>query len=148
MSDTKVMADAEPERVEVVREPPRWGMWANLGARIVEAEPGRVVVEAILTAEAHGFKSSRGVIVHGGALAALADCAVAASAASVAGDGRTTATSDLKVDFFRPARPGRMVARGQVRHRARRLAFCEASIEQEDGTVVAEARAVMVFIEV
>jgi uncharacterized protein (TIGR00369 family) len=125
----------------------RTGMWANLGARVIEASDGKALIEAQLTAEAHGFPTSRGTIIHGGAIAALADCALATAGAILAGADQAAATADLKVDFFRPAQPGRFLARAEVRHRARRLAYCQATIEQEDGTVVAEGRAVMAYVD-
>ena len=124
-----------------------FGMWANLGARIVESRPGQAVVEALLTPDAHGFPASRGTIVHGGALAALADMALASAGASLTADGRGLATVDLKVDFIRPGQPGRLIARSTVSHSTRRLCFAEATIEQEDGTVVVEARAVLAFLD-
>jgi uncharacterized protein (TIGR00369 family) len=138
---------SEEAWTEAVTGLARTGMWANLGARVIEAAVGRAVIEAHLTAEAHGFPTTRGTIIHGGAIAALADCALATAGAILAGPDQAATTSDLKVDFFRPARPGRFVARAEVRHRARRLAYCQASIEQADGTVVAEGRAVMAYVE-
>jgi uncharacterized protein (TIGR00369 family) len=125
----------------------RFGMWANLGARLTILEPGDVVVDAQLTREAHGFPAARGAIVHGGALAALADMALASAGASLCRDDETLATVDLKVDFMRPGQPGSMRARGRVRRRTRRFCFAWASIEQADGTVVAEASAVLAYME-
>jgi uncharacterized protein (TIGR00369 family) len=124
----------------------RQGMWANLGARLAILEPGSVVVEARLTAEAHGFPSARGTIVHGGAVAALADMALASAGASVASDGEAVATVDIRVDYLRSASPGTLTARGRVQRRTRRLCFTSASIEQDDGTVVAEARALLTYL--
>ena len=129
-----------------MRDYERTGMWANLGARVTELGPGRAVVEAMLTAEAHGFPTSQGPIVHGGALAALADMALASAGISLAGDGQAVATVDLKVDFLRPGRPGRLVARASVRRRARHLCFAETAVEQADGTLVVEGRAVLAFV--
>lgn len=122
------------------------GMVANLGTRLVEVKKGSLVLEGNLTEEAHGFPTSRGVIVHGGAIATLADEALASAAFTLADEGETTTTADLKVDYYRPAKPGRLIARASVRHRTRRLAFCEASVEQEGGEVVAEARAVIAYV--
>ncbi|HKF76983.1 MAG TPA: PaaI family thioesterase [Candidatus Dormibacteraeota bacterium] len=124
----------------------QFGMWANLAARLTEVSEGAVVVEGHLTPDAHGFRTSRGTIVHGGAVAALADMALASAGASVAVDGQAVTTVDLKVDFLQPAQPGRLLARGRVRRRTRRLCFTSASVEQPDGTVVAEARAVLAFV--
>ncbi len=114
------------------------GMIANIGARLVEVGSGTLVLEGNLTAEAHGFPTSRGPIVHGGALATVAF--------TLAEEGETTATADLKVDYYRPGRPGRFICRARVRHRTRRLAFCEATIEQEGGEVIAEARALIAYV--
>ncbi len=149
-------------------------MWANLGARLRKTEPGDVVVEARLTADAHGFPTSRGAIVQGGAIAALADMALASAGATVAPEGRVATTVDLKIDFLQPAQPGpgvptksrgstllappgvpggadfvgwgSLLARARVQRRTRRLCFTAGSVEQEDGTVVAEARALLAYV--
>lgn len=132
---------------ELYKEWASTGMVANIGTRIVEVANGRLVLEGNMTGEAHGFPTSRGTIVHGGAIATLADEALASVAFTVAEEGETTVTADLKVDFLRPAHPGRLLARATVRHRTRRLAFCEATVEQEGGQIVAEARAVIAYVK-
>ena len=132
---------------ELYKEWSATGMVANIGTRIVEVAFGRLVLEASMTADAHGFPTSRGPIVHGGAIATLADEALASVAFTEAQEGETTVTADLKVDFLRPAAPGRLVARATVRHRTRRLAFCEATVEHATGDVVAEARAVIAYVK-
>src|SRR5437762_5296759 len=99
-----------------------------------------------MAGEAQGLPSARGPIVHGGAIATLADEALASVAFTVAEEGETTVTADLKIDFLRPAKPGRLVARATVRHRTRRLAFCEATVEQGRSEIVAEARAVIAYV--
>jgi uncharacterized protein (TIGR00369 family) len=123
------------------------GMVANIGTRIVEVDYGVLVLEANMTAEAHGFPTSRGPIVHGGAIATIADEALASVAFTRAEEGETTVTADLKVDFLRPAKPGRLIARATLRHRTKRLAFCETTVEGEDGKIVAEARAVITYVK-
>ena len=132
---------------ELYKEWAASGMVANIGTRIVEVEHGKLVLEGNMTGEAHGFPTSRGTIVHGGAIATLADEALASVAFTAAEEGETTVTADLKVDFLRPAVPGRLLARATVRHRTRRLAFCEATVEQDGGQIVAEARAVIVYVK-
>jgi uncharacterized protein (TIGR00369 family) len=122
------------------------GMVANIGSRLVEVGLGTLVLEANMSADSHGFPTSRGMIVHGGAIATLADEALASVAFTVAEEGEDTATADLKVDFLRPAKPGRLIARATVRHRTRRLAFCEAVVEMAGGQVVAEARALIAYV--
>jgi uncharacterized protein (TIGR00369 family) len=123
------------------------GMVANIGTRLVEVAHGTLVLSGNMTGESHGFPTSRGTIIHGGAIATLADESLASVAFTAADEGETTATVDVKVDFLRPARPGRLLARATLRHRTRRLAFCEATVEQDGGEIVAEARAVIAYIK-
>ena len=132
---------------DLYREWASTGMVANIGTRLVEVKAGSLVLEGTLTADAHGFPTSRGPIVHGGAIATLADEALASAAFTLAEEGETTTTADLKVDYYRPCKPGRLIARASVSHRTRRLAFCQASVEQESGEVVAEARAVIAYVK-
>ena len=144
MSEERYGVRALPE---LYKEWSASGMVANIGTRIVEVGYGTLVLEGNMTEESHGFPTSRGTVVHGGAIATLADEALASVAFTAAEEGETTVTADLKVDFLRPARPGRLVARATVRHRTRRLAFCETTIEQAEGEVVAEARAVIAYVK-
>jgi uncharacterized protein (TIGR00369 family) len=132
---------------DLYREWASTGMVANIGIRLVEVKAGSLVLEGNLTAEAHGFPTTRGPIIHGGAIATLADEALASAAFTLAEEGEATTTADLKVDYYRPCQPGRLIARASVRHRTRRLAFCQASVEQESGEVVAEARAVIAYVK-
>jgi uncharacterized protein (TIGR00369 family) len=132
---------------ELYRDWASTGMVANIGTRLVEVAHGSLVLEGNMTAESHGFPTSRGTIVHGGAIATLADEALASVAFTAAEEGETTVTADLKVDFLRPATPGHLIARATLRHRTRRLAFCEATVEQEGGPIVAEARAVIAYVK-
>jgi uncharacterized protein (TIGR00369 family) len=122
------------------------GMIANLGTRMVEVGPGTLVLEADMSPDRHGFPTSRGLIVHGGAIATLADEALATVAFTLADEGEATATSSLQIDYYKPATPGRLVSRASVRHRTKRLAYCHATVEQDDGGVVAEARAVIAYV--
>jgi uncharacterized protein (TIGR00369 family) len=132
---------------ELYKEWTASGMIANIGARLVEAGSGTLVIEGTFTADAHGFPTSRGPIVHGGAIATLADETLATVAYTLADEGETTTTADLKVDYFKPGKPGRLICRAKVRHRTRRLAFCEATVEQEEsGEVIAEARALIAYV--
>jgi len=128
---------------ELYKEWAATGMVANIGTKLVEVKAGSLVLEGNMTEQAHGFPTSRGLIVHGGAIATLADEALASVAFTLADDGETTTTADLKVDYYRPCQPGRLLARATVRHRTRRFAFCEATVEQEDGRVFSEARALI-----
>ena len=122
------------------------GMIANIGARLVEVAKGSLVIEAEMSEERHSFPTPRGVIVHGGAIATLADEALATVAFTLASEEEATATSSLQIDYYRPAAVGLLVARATVRHRTRRLAYCQVTIEQADGQIVAEGRATIAYV--
>ena len=122
------------------------GMIATIGARLVDVGTGTLTLEAEMSPERHGFPSSRGMVVHGGAIATLADEALATVAFTVANEGEVTATSSLHVDYYRPVEVGKLIARATVRHRTKRLAYCHTTIEQADGQVVAEASAVIAYV--
>lgn len=74
---------------ELYREWAASGMIGNIGTRLVEVGAGTLVLEANMTAEAHGFPTGRGPIVHGGAIATLADEALASVAFTLADPGET-----------------------------------------------------------
>ena len=67
------MSDGYGARVlpEIYKEWAASGMIANIGGRIIDVGAGKLVLEGNLTAEKHSFPTSRGPIVHGGAIATL-----------------------------------------------------------------------------
>jgi len=122
------------------------GMYANLDIAISHVGERDVELVANPDVERHGFPTPGGPIVHGGAVATIADCALACAAMAMAGENELCTTADLRVEFFRPTRPGvAVVARAEVRHRTRRLAYCSAILTQE-GETVAEARATLAYL--
>jgi uncharacterized protein (TIGR00369 family) len=125
---------------------PETGMYANLGIRVIQVGERSVELEANPTAMAHGFTGPSGTIIHGGAVATIADCALACAAVAAAEEGELCTTADLRVEFFRPTQPGVLVlATGECRHRTRRLAYCSATLTQA-GQVVAEARGTIAYL--
>lgn len=120
---------------------PSDGMWANLGMRITQAGESSAVVEGNFSRRAHG----RGGKIHRGAVAAIADGATACAAATLVAEGEIATTVELVVDFFRPARPGRALAKGTALHRAGHLVYCAATVKQR-GALVAEARATIALV--
>lgn len=120
---------------------PTSGMWANLGMRIVEAASGEVLVEGEFALDAHGRQGS----IHRGAVAAIADAALACAGGTLVEEGEVPTTVELALDFYQAVAPGRVTARGLVRGRAGHLVYTTATIEQE-GVVVAEARATIALV--
>ena len=133
--------------------PPRWEMlrpgaphiWRTLGYRAVEAGEGRMVIDWD-AGDAYAFPdTSETVVVHGGMVATLLDTAMGAACASTLTDDQGFLTADLHVEFYRPARPGRLRADGRVVQRTRRIAFCAAELTDADGQLLASARCTQIL---
>ena len=114
-------------------EPAGW--METLGARIVEAEPGRVVLELIAGPQhRHG-----GGVVQGGVITQIADAAMGMSLATLQENGMWNTTIELKINFLRPAIEGRLRAAGRVIEMRQSLLFSEADVVDEQGRLVARA---------
>jgi len=120
----KALLDAEPD-----------GWMATLGARIAEAEPGRVVLELIAGPEhRHG-----GGVVQGGVITQIADAAMGMSLATLQPDGIWNTTIELKINFVRPAIEGRLRAVGRVVEMRQTLLFSEADVLDDHDRLIARA---------
>lgn len=84
-----------------------------------------------------------GDMVHGGAIATLADLTVMAAAWSgaVAPPELRGVTVSLTLDFMAPARSTDVIGVGRVLRRGRSLVNCEAEIVDPDGRLLAKALA-------
>jgi uncharacterized protein (TIGR00369 family) len=114
----------------------RSGFHSWAGIEVVEARSGAVTVAMTLTDQHVNLQG----VVHGGMLAILADTACGLSIRSAIEPGRLHITSDLDIHFLAPARPGVLSGRGRAVKVGRSLAFAEASIEDQDGKLLARAQ--------
>jgi uncharacterized protein (TIGR00369 family) len=77
-------------------------------------------------------------VAHGGVLMTMMDVAMALAARSATGHGGGVATIEMKTSFMRPAQHQlRAVAR--LLHKTATLAFCEASVTDDEGKLCATA---------
>ncbi len=80
-----------------------------------------------------------GGIMHGGALASLADTASAFAVLSTLEPEEQTVTVDLTLHYLRPVTEGKLTARASVVRAGRRLATVSVEIFNESGALVVTA---------
>jgi len=120
-------------RALLAAEPAGW--METLGARITEAEPGRVVLELVAGPQhRHG-----GGVVQGGVITQIADAAMGMSLATLQPEGTWNTTIELKINFVRPATEGRLRAIGRVIEMRQTLLFSEADVVDDRDRLVARA---------
>ena len=87
-------------------------------------------------------------VAHGGAVMTLLDICMATAARSVQADSGIV-TIEMKSSFMRPAtvRPDApLIARGQLLHRTRSMAFVEGSVLDADGRLCARSTGTFKYV--
>jgi uncharacterized protein (TIGR00369 family) len=113
-----------------------------MGFELLHMHDGEAEIALTLRADQHNSLN----MAHGGVTMTLLDVTMAhaarsadVSAAAPPGTlGRGVITVEMKTTFMRPG-VGRLTARGRVLSRTITLAFCEASLFDEAGVLVAHA---------
>lgn len=77
-----------------------------------------------------------GGLLHGGAISTLVDSVIGYLLLQEK-PGRRVATIELKVNYLKPVREGKVIAEGEILHTSSALAFGQANIYNEDRTLVA-----------
>ena len=89
-------------------------------------------------------------VAHGGVTMTLLDVAMAHAARSPDEEGaperRGVVTIEMKTSFMRPGL-GRMVATGRRLHRTASMAFCEATVVDTEGKIVAHSTGTFKFLK-
>ena len=112
---------------------------AILGWELVDADTDAGTIEVAFT-PSRDFTNPMGNI-QGGFLAAMLDDTLGPALAATLEAGKFAVTLELKVNFLRPAREGRLIGRGRVVHRGGSVAFLEGSLTDSEGVTVATATA-------
>ncbi|TME40864.1 MAG: PaaI family thioesterase [Chloroflexi bacterium] len=134
-SENEHVQFANVERARALLEAPPDGWMETLGARISEAEPGRVVLDLVAGPQhRHG-----GGVVQGGVITQIADAAMGMSLATLQENGVWNTTIELKINFIRPAVEGRLRAVGRVIEMRQTLLFSEADVFDEADRLIARA---------
>ena len=107
------------------------GMMRTLGASLVSAEAGRVVIEAPVTpavTQQHGFG-------HAALTFAIGDSAAGYAALTTMPEGSEVLTAEIKINLLAPARGPVLRAEGRVVRPGRRLVVVTAEVTDEKGAV-------------
>lgn len=112
--------------------------------RVVEMNPdGRAVLEY----EAKPGMCHSGGVVQGGFVSGWIDAAMAHAAIARNGEGVTPMTLEMKISFFAPARPGKVIAEGWVERHGKRTTFYEGCLKDEEGRVLAKGTSTILLMD-
>ena len=117
-----------------------------LGFELLRFERG----EADLAVEVRDELTNSWSVAHGGVTMTLLDVTMAHAARSPGEDGVAehsgVVTVEMKTSFMRPGL-GRLVATGRRLHRSASMAFCEASVVDAEGQLIAHATGTFKFLK-
>lgn len=106
-----------------------------VGMTMTAIEPGRAVFEMQADSRHHNPLGT----VHGGIYCDLADAAMGWAYAATMPEGETFTTIELKVNFLRAAREGKLTAEATVVKAGTTLGYVECEVKDEQGRLVAKA---------
>jgi len=107
----------------------------HLGFRLVEAEKGRAVLLGKPDERSYNLLEN----VHGGWTAAILDTAMALATLATLDEKHGFTTLDIRINYLRPITiaTGEVRAEGKVIQGGRRIAYCEARLEDSAGKLLA-----------
>lgn len=116
----------------------------HLGFELLKFEDGEAEIAVDLREELCNSWN----VAHGGVTMTLLDVAMAHAARSGdgQGNGMGVVTIEMKTSFMRPGL-GRLLAKGKRLHATASLAFCEASVVDEKGALVAQASGTFKYLK-
>lgn len=120
-------------------------LWRTLGFERTDWGPGESTIMWHATPE-YGFVTPAGHVIQGGLVTAILDSAMGGATWTVLNRDEVFLTADLRVEFFRPTRPGRLRANGKVLRRSSRVVFCSAELFDTEGSTLAASRCTQVVL--
>ncbi len=85
-------------------------------------------------------------VVHGGAIASLADTAVAFALMTLVNRGEKVTTIEFKINFLAPVDRGEMIGEARVVHKGKRLALADMEVKDETGRLLAKGNATYMIL--
>ena len=111
----------------------------TLGFRLVDVDPEAGTITTSFEASER-FLNPFGSI-QGGFLAAMLDDTLGPALVATLDAEQYAPTTDLHVQFLRPARPGRLTGHGRITRRGRDIGFMAGELRDDTGEVIATATA-------
>jgi uncharacterized protein (TIGR00369 family) len=112
---------------------------ATLGFEFIDADIDKGTIEIAFTGT-EAFTNPTGNVL-GAFVAAMLYDTVGPALLSTLEPDQFQSTLALNVNFLRPVRPGRVIGKGRVVHRAGDMASLEAALLDSEGTLIATATA-------
>jgi uncharacterized protein (TIGR00369 family) len=106
-----------------------------VGMRMKELEPGRAVFEMDVDERYHNPLGT----LHGGIYCDLADAAMGWAYGTTLPDDVTFTTIELKINFLRGVRQGRVIAEAKVVKGGATLGYIECEVKDDQGRLVAKS---------
>lgn len=113
-----------------------------VGMRLIGAGEGRATFE-IDVDERHWNPMGT---VHGGIFCDVADGALGISFASTLEEGESFTTLELKVNFLKPVRKGKLRAEAKIIKRGKTIGLAECDVTDETGSLVAHATSTLMVL--
>jgi uncharacterized protein (TIGR00369 family) len=106
-----------------------------IGFEVSQIEEGRAVVEF----EAGPQHANPMGGLHGGIICDIADAAMGVAYASTLQEGESFTTVELKINFLRPFKTGKLIAEGRLINGGKTLGLTECEVRDEAGRLIAKA---------
>jgi acyl-CoA thioesterase len=111
--------------------------------RIVRFDPGHAVIEyEVLLAMCHS-----GGVAQGGFVSGWIDAAMAHAVMAKYGFERVPISLEIKISYFAPANPGRVLAEAWIERAGGRTLFAEGRLTTLDGKVLAKGSSTITLID-
>ena len=85
-------------------------------------------------------------IVHGGAIASLADTAVAFALMTLVGPGEKVLTVEFKINFLAAVNEGEMISEARVINKGKKMAIADMEVRNQHGKLVAKGLATYMIL--
>lgn len=117
--------------------------YKTLGIKVVELNNGTAKLEI---ENIDPLRQPAGLI-HGGALASLADSAMAMAILSYDLEPRGFATIEMKINYILPVSDGKVIAEAKIVRRGKRVIFGTCDLFNDKNRLVAQAMLTFIYLE-